>query len=786
MKRPLVLAVLFHIVGILLGRYCVTLSFAPFAFALFCALCTAILLYRKSGIYQWFLILPLFVLGIYNAGFDQGSLFASLDGQSLRVEGIVTDRRQTEYGTQYLTLSNPKITSGQSVFTPNRKISVTVPKPVPLLCGQAVIAEGIGEAFDFQRNPGAWSEAQYQTVRGFAGKMTATAVTPGAVKYPAYEYAHRFTQAASDAFDRALTPDTAPLIKAMVLGDKSSISEDTYNAFKRTGVSHLLAISGLHLSIISMLVFFLLGQLGLGLRGRSAGTIVLAVIYCFLTGASVSTVRAVLMVSVGLFGNLILRSSDFYTSVAFAALILLLKNPLYLWDAGFQLSFSAVLGIVACTRPLEQLAAAYLRLPAKALTALSASLAATLATLPISAYFFGGFSLVGVLANLLLLPLSALLVGSGLLFALLQGLAISSIVAPLLFAILRYYLAAAELLQRLPFAYILTGQPPLVPIIIYYILLCLILLYDRGTISRPRFRLLAAALAALMALCPLPAHIQAHHRVDVTFLDVGQGDCSILRLPGDVHIMIDGGGKAMVDIGENTGQRVIYPYLNQQGISSLDAIFLSHSDMDHAAGVIELLSLVPVGRLFLADCAPEDEIEQQVLAAAAENGVPVSRIHSGYRATFGEASLECVYPHADAHPESANNASLVLRLSYAGQSMLFTGDMERVDEKILADAHEEIQSTVLKVPHHGSATSSSAIFLDAVAPTWAVAGSGADNTFGHPAPEVTERYAQRGIPYYNTAETGAVFIKLSESGVLLETMKDRVNSFAKTTTSDKK
>jgi competence protein ComEC len=281
-------------------------------------------------------------------------------------------------------------------------------------------------------------------------------------------------------------------------------------------------------------------------------------------------------------------------------------------------------------------------------------------------------------------------------------------------------------------------------------------------------------LAVLCTVCVgvnIFAYINTEKNLQITFLDVGQGDAAVIHIPKRGTILIDGGGSLTAETGRSTGKRIVYPYLNHKGISYLNAVFLTHPHIDHAQGIVEIMGLVRVGRLFIADCYYSDDATMQLVLTAAEtNGVPVSRISSGWSADLGDAVIECVYPYRRGWHENMNNASLVLRLTYKDISFIFTGDIEKEDEFRILNSGQNIESDVLKVAHHGSNTSSSVDFITRVNPKKAIAGNGVNNSFGHPSPGIIELFAGKSIPFYNTADNGAILIETNGKDIWLTTM----------------
>jgi len=528
---------------------------------------------------------------------------------------------------------------------------------------------------------------------------------------------------------RGLTPEAAALARALTLGERAALAGDV-QAFRRAGLAHALALSGLHVGIL--VGFFVLLAAPLG-RGRYLAALALLVGYLALVGPSPSLLRAALMAGVWLLARAAgLVEVPLASLLALALGVQLVLTPYAVESLSFQLSYLAVLGIALVLPLLPQRP----RWKAWLFGALGLTLAAQAATLPLVLDRFGYLPLASPLANLVLLPLVGLLVPLGFLKAALPAL--SGMLAVPFNLSADLLLGGVRLLARLPglhWGAIDTGGYAL-----YYLALAPLVLAGH------RFLRLRTALA-LAATATLAAAMSAGAvRPDVWFLDVGQGDAALVRLPGGVEIL--------VDAGHTWDARGLARALAALGVDDLDLAVGTHPDADHTGGLPELLELVPVGALALGPPKPGDPLDTRLRTAARTNGVPVLEVHRGRVLRVGGAELHFLHP-PPAAPGKDNDRSLVFVLEYRGRRLLFTGDAP--GRHALAWRPQRVD--VLKVAHHGAADGTTDALLRRFRPRIAWIGVG-PNAFGHPDPGVLERLAAWNVRVLRADRDGSVRLPL--------------------------
>ncbi|TNE44497.1 MAG: DNA internalization-related competence protein ComEC/Rec2 [Deltaproteobacteria bacterium] len=577
-------------------------------------------------------------------------------------------------------------------------------------------------------------------------------------------------------------PSASSLLQALLLGHKAGISSSMRKDFARTGTSHLLAISGLHLAIVCSLFWGLWWWLFswipfLALRGWHANiasvlTFPGALVYAGLSGGAVSTQRALVMVGLFLLGGLLRRPRELANTLAIAALFVLLLEPTALFALSFQLSFGAVsvlaLGHVLWfrlpARLEKQEPPSRLRKVWKALLASAfASMVASFALLPLTLVYFPQVPIWAPLANLVAVPLGGyLVVGSGLL-----ALGVGCLSSGLGSWLLSWSAWFAEWLLRwvhLVACWPGSGWtlPPLRPLeVVGYIIAFVSLLSLRwlGTRAFVGF-VCGITLLGIGVLQPAspPGVLQ------VQFLDVGQGDAALVRFPKGTTMLVDAGGAAY---GQwDVGARVLLPTLRHLRVSHIDIAVLSHPHPDHFGGFAAVAEHLPIREFWHTGLSSRHPSFRKLVGVLKKKAVPMRWFDRSLLVSIDGVSVEILYPFPRPFEGKrtywvlhANDNSVVMKLTWGKRSILFTGDIETRAEQILCQRHRGLKADVLKVPHHGSRTSSTRLLLDRVKPQHALFGVGRGNTFGFPHTSVLKRYQERNIRMWRTDLHGMITVQ---------------------------
>jgi DNA internalization-related competence protein ComEC/Rec2 len=763
MKRPLFICVLFFILGIVLSQL------TNFIFAVGIIFSALIFIYYKYGIKSMLLFFVIFFCGVGRTQFSKTLLPDEFINKNIIVTGIVKNVGPIRnYHRAIVKTLNFETGDGNSIEKSfNIQVYFSDDKEQLANMGEKITMSGKLLLPSKKRNPGGFDEENYFRTHLLFYKMFPNKIENGQIENHLLYHLEQFRNNLGDVYDTIFQSKEASIIKSMIIGDKSDLDDYTSELYKTAGIYHILAISGLHISIVALAFNFLLRFL---CSQKTSGfiSILLLILYCIMTGSSVSTVRAVIMASIIIIGDIIYRERDLITSLSFAALILLMYNPFYIFDVGFEYSFGAVFGIATCNFAIQRgFSLAALKIPELNLFLknrfvekyFSASIAASLFTFVVTLYYFYYFTPYSIFVNLFVLPNISLVVILGFAVGIIGLFCIeaSSFLSAPIFLLLRFYEKVSQIFIALPFSKILVGYVNFAFIIFYLVWIFLLIFMlssfnEKFTSAKKYF----ACYSIFFAFCIVIA-IFFPKASEIVMLDVGQGDCFVVN-SGQTFI-IDGGGKRTQDIGNNTGVNILVPYLDYKAKNYVDAVFVSHSDADHIIGIIELLSKKNVGQIFLSEKISDDDLSQKLILEAEKFSVPIYYLKSGDDLKFNKADFYCLYPFENTKAENNNDTSLVLKLNLEGKDILFTGDIEKNAEQEILLSNENISADILKLAHHGSKTSSTLEFLKKVNPSLAIVSSGVNNSYGHPSKEIVQRLQDLNIPLINTAQSGAVAIK---------------------------
>jgi competence protein ComEC len=705
-------------------------------------------------------VAALFGLGLGSlrlAAIDGGALRGA-PGQRVALTGHVAAPPRRGYGEVRLLIDTPR----------GRAVAVA-PEPVPdLEVGAGVAVNGRLRAPDDFR-------AGELARLGAAFEIAAPRIEPtGGERGGVAGALDRIRGRAEAALGEGLDADGSALARGFVLGQDDRIDPAVREQFRRAGLSHLLAVSGQNVALLAILAGAGLAVLGIGLRARLLAIVALVVLYVPIAGAGPSIQRAGVMGAAAIVATLAGRPGGRAYPVLLASAATLFLNPRSAGDAGWQLSFAAVVGIALWASPARELIAERLpaRLPRRAGRALAEgaamTLAATVATAPLIAHDFERLSAVSIAANLLALPAVAPMMWIGMLIGLL-GQVPGPPTAPLgavLGVLIDYIALVARVLGTPAWAETRVALPGTGAVVGTYLLcsaaaaVAIAALTRRRRLGLPPLGRLGAALGLLVALVAATTAAGGgreppHGAVRVTALDVGQGDATLLEPPGTAPILVDGGpsGEAAVSA------------LDRLGVDRLAAVFLTHDQLDHAGGLFEVLATRPVDVLVRAAPAPRLE------AVARAAGTRVVSVAEGSGLRFGPLRIDALWPPRDANATPGtvadpNAASLVLAARYRSWDVLLTGDAEAEATHLDAGPFD-----VLKVAHHGSDDSGLGALLDRSAPRIALIEVGADNPFGHPTDATLATLAERSVCVLRTDLDGDLTVTIGAGGITAETSR---------------
>lgn len=677
------------------------------------------------------------------------------------VSGEVQECQAEEYSLSVY-LKQVCLTVGSEQI-PIENIKVYLNKEEQIRIGMFLRVCGKLEEIPGSRNPGEFDSKQYYACRKIYYQMKDGEVCDKSIGYSYFgQLLQEIRQKAETILDEAAGA-YAGIFQAMILGERGNLDAETKMQYQMAGIMHILAISGLHISFVGMGFFRLLKKAGTGNGVAGAVSAFLIYAYGVVTGGSVSAMRAVGMFLVLIGAGIAGRSYDLLSAMALSAIVLLLDAPAYLYNVSFLLSFGAVIGIGALTPEICSL----LNLKKRTAKSLAGSVIVWLITLPIALHAYGEVSLAGVILNLLVLPTSGIVLASGI-FALPVGIFVIEIAKRVVFpgkCVLFFYEKLCEVVGWIPHSTWIAGSPQLWQCAVYYVMLGV-------AFTGVKWGKKAASVAlVIFAVVFLGYH--SRNGLTITCLDIGQGDCCVLKMPGGENFLIDGGSSNK----KNTAVYQILPYLKNQGIAILDGIFVSHTDQDHISGIEELLELcaqklttVRVKNLILPDWDTTGGEYEKLKMLAEQTGIRVQTVREGNLLKAKEAQIEILAPENGADGSDTNEDGMVMKVHFGKFRGLFTGDIGAETEKKLLDSMEDVD--FLKVAHHGSKYSTCQGFLDVVSPEIAVISCSAKNTYGHPSADTIKKLEDCGAQVEYTMKNGAITVRTDGEGIWLDRFID--------------
>lgn len=718
---------------------------------------------------------------------------------SLSVTGRIGSRRESRNSMQYI-LDNAVMWNGSTLLSPDDRpltfprILITTDKEHIYSIGSVIRCRGDVRRIEAPGNPGQFNaRAYYESERiwySMWSDQIALKKSSGGIRENLSVLRNRLVT----FLDRSLPRGDAGVFSDLVLGERILLDDSTRRDFQSAGILHVLAISGLHISLIGMGLFRLLQRARLPIPAAAGGACATMLLYCTMIGSPGSAVRALIMFIVMMGAWITKRSYDLTSALSLAGILMLAFNPGSLFQAGYQLSFAAVIGagvlfpalknalrgIRENDRPQrkrrrkrwKQSAGGRLLLRIEKVLpdALLSWFSITAMTLPLTSYHYFEFSLIGIPGNLLIVPLME--------FVLIAGVAgclayfVSRFLAKVILlpgtGLLEIIRAVLRQTRRIPDASVVTGRPALWQIIIYYIILMAAIIpaarCGRGTksgrrtgriITQGNIRRILISTGAFVAACVL-LFWRSHPAFSFTMLDVGQGDCLFVNAENSGTWLIDGGSSNVKQVGE---YRII-PYLKQQRITRIDGVFLSHDDGDHTNGILEILDAeiggltqIRIGAVYIPEWMKGDKTVENRCAALR---IPVRYCSSGMRIKSGSLSFTVLHPFNGRGFRDGNEGSMVLKLEHNGYKILLTGDLEGQGETETLPYLGDVD--VLKVAHHGSKSSTSDAFLSRTKPELCLISAPEKSRYNHPHQEVLDRIRKRKTVCLITRDCGAVTI----------------------------
>lgn len=754
MKRPVLSAAIFLIIGVIIGYY------LPFIIILFIFIIPVVYLYflmkHKKRLITYILIIIIGFSYIYLLEikyYSNLSITNYNDSGTFMVIGeIVEDLSSLQGDKIYLKpyyVGNIKVKYGLVQLNKNYL-------PSELNNGDIIKVRIKLKSPEKQKNPGGFSYYKYLKEKGIwsIGYINGDVKVIGRVSHPIKELIISLKHKFIYIFDQSMVSPYNEVMKAIILGERDNLPVQWEEYFSLSGANHLLAISGLHVGFIMLIFISITGLLNIpeGLRNFIITTLI--IVYIILTGIRPSVLRAGLLVVLFLWAPYFNRKGDLFNLLGFSVIVNIIINPYDIFTPGFQLTYIVLIMIVIWYKILIK----YLPAP------LALSMAAQFGSVPIIAYYFNIITPIGIITNIWAIPLVGLIVIlaiPGSILGLIHPV-FSLIVNKIVYYFLYLLFEGTKIMAYFPFGNHYVASPsPFILIILYLFLLIIPYLLHKRVVpvnlrkARQRLYFSSTILVLLVFLNIILPVFQ--DELEIIFFSVGQGDSILINLPGSKHVLVDGGG--LSGINSNKGETVLLPYLRKYGIENLDIIFVSHFDTDHALGIAGILGHIRSRLLILPYNYDESNyLAKKIINLAKRKNIPIKYVRSGEDIFIGKTIFQVFNPPVGSTGLSDNDNSIVLKISYLNFDLLLTGDLEKEGEYRLISSDYDLESEVIKLGHHGSDGSSSFSFLKLVSPKEAVISVGRNN-YGHPSPNVINRVKRIGARTWRTDLHGAIIIK---------------------------
>lgn len=791
MKRPLCIASVFYIIGILIGLY-INISIA---LLIFLSLSTIAIVYiltkiKVTAVYFIILILGFIQITVINNNYEKVYNFVKEPMQKVKAE-IISEPEEKEYKTVYK-ISILEVENSQELINTKWILNVKKSKNVQYKYGDIIYVIAKFNRPEKARNYKGYDDSIYLKSKGFYGRADATYIEKDANTYDKNWIQNICYNIKVDMREKLcsnLSKETVGIALGILIGDKTKISDDTEEDFRKGGLMHILAISGMHVSYIIIGISSLFGKA----KNKIIKiiSILLMIFFMILTGMTPSIMRAVIMAVISVLAKIMHRKSDIYTNLSISTFIILAINPYYILDIGFELSFMATIGIIFLHPRLlkilkkilkikeENKTEKYLKKKVKTLKeklkelikkflitiieGFSISVSANILIMPILISNFNTLSLTFWISNILVSPFIGPIIFLGYIsyFISFASITLSKIILIPLENIINLLIIITKEISKNPLSSIIVKTPYLIEIIMYYLF---ILIYVYRMQLKKKTRQIICVLMIIALLSNYAFYFIYNKNLQIYFVDIGQGDCTLISTPQGKNILIDGGGSenSNYDVGKNT----LFPYLLARRIKKIDYIFISHFDSDHIGGLIYILKELKVKNIIIGKQYEEYENYKKISKIAKEKNIKVKVVEAGKKVKIeNDVYFDILWPDTDKmiSQNAINNNSLVCKLTYKNFSMLFTGDIEKEAEDAILNKYknssELLKADILKVAHHGSKTSTTYKLLTIVNSKYAVIGVGKDNKFGHPSDITIKNLNKENIQIYRTDKMGEIVIR---------------------------
>lgn len=809
-NRPLCIATIFYLIGIIIGLYLqISIAFLIGIAIMFVLIILVLYLKKQSTVNKLTriysknikkYIIPILILLfgiIYTKIIDTNyeNKYNVIREDEVKIIAIVTSEvKEKQYKYTYevkiIEINNEQYSKYKDTHC---LLNVKKSKDKNILkYGDLIQLDGTFEIPNEARNYKGFDYKQYLKTKKISGIINTKEDIKIIKENCANAYEKFLNYIATDMKNRIyqlLPEDVRELCIGILIGERTDISDDINDAFRTSNLTHMLAVSGAHISYIVAGLTILLSKTDK--RTSKIFTIIFLIFFMGLTKYTPSVERASIMYIFIIISSLVHRKSDIYNNLAISMFIILLFNPYAILNVGFQLSYGGTIGIVLFYKKISN----YLyekigidrhiqkneveihnkkRMLKKVLKyildMLIITISANLIIIPIIIFHFNTLSLTFWLSNILAgIFIGAITILGFILYIIsIISMKMANIFAVLPTILLKILIYIATFCSKLPLSSIIVKTPYIVEIIIYYITIFALFNYSKikNIYRKSKYIKLIIMTITVIIFTSTIIINTVNKNLKIYFVDVGQGDCTLIYTPTNKTILIDGGGSEKSN-SFDVGKQILLPYLLDRRITKIDYMLISHFDSDHIGGLLYVLENIKVKHVIISKQGEmcENYKRFKEIVKNKKNNIIVAKL--GEKINIDKYTyLDILFPEEELISENVlNNNSIVAKLHYNNFSMLFTGDIEKTaEEKIIKLYNNELSSTIIKVAHHGSKSSSTQELLNLIKPKIALIGVGAKNTFGHPNNDVINRLEDLGTKVYRTDINGEIILKINPKG----------------------
>ena len=786
MKRPILIVALGYIIGIVWG-----LSFkVVLIFCSIIAICMLIVEKNKNILRiiklvinkkVTILLLIFIIAGFIHIKFlkyDYEKIYISLENVNI-VGTIVSSKKEKQYINEYKIetekINNIKLKKKFILLTKNKEIEY----------GNKIKLEGTYIKPSKSRNYRGFDYSNYLKTENIYGTIEQNGkielIKEKNINYlfiNLYKVKYKIIKNINNKFPE----ETRGVFLGILLGDKNSIEEDVRQNFADSSLSHILAVSGTHISYVVVCISVLFKKLKLNKNIRKVLTSLVLFMYLYLVDFSASATRAVIMSNIVILQMLFYRKQDTITTIAFSSIIILINNPYAILNIGFLLSYGGTIGIILFVNriSIESKEDFFQRFKSYLKDICIVTISAQTIIMPIIIYYFNTISFTFIISNII----ASLIIGPIIMIGLVI-IAISFFKIPIISLIIRFYnilivilVKTADIISKIPISKIYLKTPTTLEIIFYYsvVFLIALLIYIKKSnrkfikktiqidiynlknffINNRNKVLIFISIVSLISI----TSIKIPKELKINFIDVGQGDSCLITTPQNKKVIVDSGGSESYDVGKN----VLLPYLLDKRITKIDYIMISHFDTDHCKGFEYVLENIKVKNVIISKQSETSENFKQIMKIIRKKRINLIIVQKGTKIKIDNfTTVDILSPQSENIADNMNDNSIVAKFEAYNFSILFTGDASEKIEKELIKEKINLKSDILKVSHHGSKTGTSEEFLKSVKPKIALIGVGENNKFGHPTEDVIKRLTENKVKIYRTDRNGEISIKIKKN-----------------------